>query len=74
MRLGRGRGGREHIRGKRARGLCADRCIFKAIADDESAGCEIAQALMIARYEDGDGAHGVEERDLVDVADEIACH
>ncbi len=71
---GVGTAGREDVGGEGAGGLCADWSFFDAVADDERAGGEIAEALMVAGDEDGDGADGVEERDLVNEADEVARH
>ena len=69
-----GDGGGEDIGREGARGLCADGGFFNAIADDEGSGGEIAEALVVAGNEDGDGSHRVEEGELVNVADEVAGH
>ena len=73
-RFGGGDGGSEDVGGEGARGLGAGGSFFDAVADDERAGGEVAEPLVIAGDEDGDGADGVEERNLVDVADEVARH
>ena len=57
-----------------AAGLVADRSLFNAIANDKRSGSKIAQALVIFGNEDGDGANSVEERNLVNIADEVAGH
>ena len=74
VRLGCGDGGGEDVGSEGASGLGADGGLFDAVADDEGAGGEIAEALVVARDEDGDGTDGVEEGDLVNVADEVAGH
>src|ERR1700739_464358 len=73
-RLGGGGGGGEDVGGGGAGGLGAPRGFFNAVAHDECTGGKVAETLMIAGGEDGDGTDGVEERDLVDVADEVAGH
>ena len=72
--FGSGNRWREDVGGEGAGGLGADGRIFDAIAHDESSGGEIAEALVVAGDEDGDDADRVEERNLVNVADEVARH
>ena len=74
VRFRRWDGRREDVSGKGARGFSTWRNLFDAIPNHESTGGQIAKALMVAGYEDGDGTDGVKERDLVDVADEVASH
>ena len=74
VRFGRGDSGGEHVGSEGTGGFGADGRFFNAIADNEGSGRKIAEALVVARDEDGDGSDGVEEGDLVDVADEVAGH
>ena len=74
MRLGCGNSGSKDVGGESSRGLIVCGSFFDAIADDEGSGGKIAKPLVIFGNEDGNGPDGVEKRDLVDVANEVASH
>ena len=58
----------------RVAGVAPKRRFLLAIANHQSSGSEIAEPLMLARRKHGNDSNRIEERNLIDVADEVAGH